>query len=179
MKFSGWSSLVISVCSAALVAAAPAAAHVVVTPPFVAAGDRAILSLTGPNERDEPMTGFRVVVPGDFGIVAGRSAGDWRPNVQAGSVSWQGGSLAAGDEAAFFVELEAPTAPGPATLTAEQLYPGDAVVSWAVDLTVTPARDAPSQNLVWAVVTAIVGFLVLTIFAAWIWRRRAGPLQER
>jgi len=179
MRCSGWSSLAISACSAlALTFAGPAAAHVVTTPAFFPAGSSGTLNLTGPNERDEPMTGFSVTVPSEFLIVHAHPAPGWEASVEGATATWTGGSLTPGSEATFALELEAPSEPGPAALEASQLYPGGEIVRWPVALTVTPATETPSQNLGWAVVTALVGLLVITgIGVAML--RRARSLQEK
>lgn len=169
----------IAVVLVALFVAAPATAHIEAVPPFVAAGDSDTISLTVPNERDAPMTGFRVVVPSDFRIVAARPAEGWGVEVKGASANWHGGSLSPGAETTFTLEVEAPTEPGPATLEAEQHYPDEAVARWGVYLTVTPAAEPPSQNLGWAVVTAVLGLLALAAFGIFVWRRRSAPLQER
>jgi uncharacterized protein YndB with AHSA1/START domain len=177
MRCSVWSSLAISACSA-LALAAPAGAHVTAEPAFLAAGGTATLSLTGPNERDEPMTGFSLAVPRDFRIVAARSADGWSADVQEAGVSWSGGSLAPEADATFAVELEAPVGPGPAELQAKQLYAGGEVVAWPVALTVIPSSEPSSQNIGWAVLTAVVGAVVLTAIGLAL-LRRTRSLQEK
>jgi uncharacterized protein YcnI len=160
------------------VVAAPAAAHVTVVPPFVAARDTASVSLTGPNERDEPMTGFEVTATSDFRIVRAYPADGWDASVQGSTATWTKGSLAPGAEATFRLEVEAPSAPGPAQLEAVQRYPGGEVVTWAVGLTVTPASESSSENLGWALVTALVGVAVL-IAVGLAFLRRTRSLQEK
>jgi len=177
MRCSAWSSLAISVCSA-FVVVAPASAHVEIAPSYVAARGTATLSLTGPNERDEPMTGFSVAVPRDFRIVSARSAAGWRGEVQGARAIWRGGSLAPEAEATFSLEVEAPSGPGPAQLEAVQRYPGGDVVTWDVGLTVTPEPEASSQNIGWAVLTAAVGLGVLTVIGVAL-LRRTRSLQEK
>jgi uncharacterized protein YcnI len=179
MRCSGWSSLAISVCSAlALTFAASARAHVVATPGFLPAGDSGTLNLMAPNERDEPMTGFAVMVPSEFLIVHAHPASGWEATVEGATASWTGGSLASRSEATFALELEAPTEPGPAVLEASQLYSGGDVVRWPVALTVVPAAETPSQNLGWMVVTGLLVLVALTGIGAAI-VRRARSLQEK
>jgi len=169
---------ILAIPLAALVATAPASAHVEIAPPYVAARDTATLSFTGPNERDEPMTGFSVAVPHDFRIVAARSAEGWSADVRGARAIWRGGSLAPEAEATFTLEVEAPSEPGPAQLEAFQHYPGGDVVTWDVGLTVTPKPAASSQNLGLAVLTAVVGLGVLAAFGVAV-VRRTRSLQER
>ena len=93
----------VAVAIAALVVPTPAWAHVTVVPPFVAADSTARLSVTGPNEREEPMTAFEVSVTSDFVIVRALPAGDWDSRVRGGKAIWTGGSLAEGDQVEFDV----------------------------------------------------------------------------
>ena len=177
MRCSGWSSLAISVCSA-LALAAPAAAHITAVPPFIAANDSATVSLSGPNERGVAMIRFDVTVPSEFRIVHAHPADGWESRVRGSTATWTEGSLAPGAEATFKLELEAPAEPGPATIEISQRYPGGDVVTWGVGLTVTPASEAPSQNLGWALVTALVGLIVLAAVGV-AFLRRTRSLQER
>jgi uncharacterized protein YcnI len=164
---------------AALTAAPRAAAHVVPIPSFVAAGSTSTIELSVPNERRAPMTGFTVVAPPDFRLVAAPSTGGWAGSVAGARASWHGGELAPRIQTTFDLELEAPSAPGPASLETEQHYPDGAVVSWTVHLTVTPPAGTPSQNFGLAVVTGLLGLLGLTALGAFLWRRGSGSLQER
>jgi hypothetical protein len=152
---------------------ASAAAHVVAMPGFVEAGKSESISLAVPNERDEPMTGFSVEVPSDFVVVHAHQEDGWESDGDDSTATWSGGSLAPDAELEFGIELEAPSAPGPATLQATQRYPGGEVVEWPVQLTVLPATESPSANLGWAVVTAGIGLLVIAGIAVLAWRRRA------
>ena len=157
----------------------PAAAHVVVSPSFVAADGVATLELAVPNERRVPMNGLQVVVPADFRLLAAHSTDGWTGSTTGRSATWHGGTLAARLQAAFNLEVEAPSAPGTATFQAEQHYPDGGVVRWPVQLTVTPAADSPSQSLGLALVAGLGGLLVLTLVGALLWRRTAGSLQEK
>jgi uncharacterized protein YcnI len=162
----------------ALVLAADAAAHVTVTPPFVSADGPATLTLTAPNERDEPMTGFVVVVPEGLRISNAEPSGSWIPETADRTVTWSGGSLHAEKEERFVLGLDVDTEPGAVELEARQLYPGGEVVTWPVALTVTPAADRSSRSLGWVLV--VLGGLLLAVgLAAFVWRRRRGALQER
>jgi uncharacterized protein YcnI len=168
----------VAVAIAALVFAAPASAHVIVAPPFLPAESRTTLSLIGPNERDEPMTGFAVSVPNGFRILAAHSPQGWRAKVQERRAIWKGGSLDAGAEASFHIELQAPASPGAVELEAEQLYPGGEVVRWPIAMVVTPADEA-SQHLGLALFVGLVGLLVTVGLVALAWWRRERSRQER
>ncbi len=174
MKCSGWSSRVISVCSAgavALVLAGPALAHVVALRPYVEAATTGEIELEAPNERRLPMTGFVVLAPDGFRIVAARPSDGWNAGADPTTATWHGGSLPAGAVTTFTLEVDARSEPGPATLRTEQHYPDGGIVRWDVPLTVTPPEDTPSQNLGWALVIGALGLLVLGLIGALAWRR--------
>jgi uncharacterized protein YcnI len=174
MRCSGWSSRAISVCSAAAVAlglAASADAHVTAIRPYVEAGATDDIQLDVPNERQQPMTGFVVVVPDDFRIVSARPADGWSEGTDTTIGGWHGGTLAPGDAKTFTLEVEAPAAPGPATLRAEQHYPDGRVARWRVALTVVPAAETPSENPGLALVVGVLGLVVLGLIGVFAWRR--------
>ena len=83
-----------------------------------------------------------------------------------------------GTAATFSLELEAPAEPGSATIEITQRYPGGDVVTWGVGLTVTPESESSSQNLGWALVTALIGIIVLAAVGVGF-LRRTRSLQER
>jgi hypothetical protein len=178
MRCSGWSSLAISASSAlaALVLAAPAAAHVTASPAFLPAGGEATLTLSVPNERDEPMTELAVTAPPGVRLVRAHPAGPWTAAIEGETATWSGGSVEPGATGSFLLTLAAPARPGPAELAAEQRYPGGETVRWPVALTVTPG--APPREHVWrGVLVALLGLAATVGVVAFAWRRRS--LQER
>ena len=183
MRCSGWSSRAISACNAALalglVFAATTSAHVTASPPFIATGGSATLSLATPNERDVAMTGFSVTVPDGVEIERAHAATSWEAMITGATASWSGGSLAPGGETAFVIEVATESDPGTAELDAVQLYPKGGVVRWPVAITVLPAEDSPSQNLLLAGVVGLLGLLGVAAVAAVAWRRRVQSLQEK
>jgi uncharacterized protein YcnI len=168
-----------AVIVASLVVAAPAAAHVGATPPFLAAGSSDTVHLDVPNERQEPMTGFTVTVPDGFEIVHAHPSEGWEQSFDDLTATWTGGSLAAGVSATFGIELRTPSAPAFVDLAVVQRYDSGDVVRWPVGFTVTPAKETASQNLALAAVVGLLGLLVVAAIAALAWRRRSGSLQER
>jgi uncharacterized protein YcnI len=174
MRCSGWSSLAISVCSAlALLLAAPAAAHVVASPTFLPSKSSESISFEVPNERDDPMTSFTLTPPEGLRIEHVHPADGWNAALVDGTTAlWSGGSLAASANATFGVTLEADVDPGVVTLQAKQLYDSGAVVEWPVALTVTPAEQAPSENIALAGVVGLIGVLVVVGVVVLAFRRR-------
>lgn len=157
---------------AALVLVPIAVAHVVVNPGFVESGGTRTIELTGPNERDAPMTGFSVLVPEGLSIVHAHGPEGWEASVTGQSATWKGGTLAAGAEATFGLVLDVSAEPGTVELALEQRY-RDGVVRWPVSLTVTPAAERPSENLALAGVVGLMGVLALAAVGLLVWRRRA------
>jgi hypothetical protein len=175
MRCSGWSSRAIWVCSlvAALVVAAPAAAHVVASPAFIPSKSTASISLDVPNERSEPMTSFTLTAPDGLVIEHAHPVEGWNGVVEAGAATWTGGSLAASQTADFGITLQADAEPGLVTLQARQGYDSGAIVDWPVTMTVTPAADSPSENLALAGVVGLVGVLVVAGVVVLALRRRS------
>jgi uncharacterized protein YcnI len=163
----------------ALLVSPTSAAHVIPSPAFVESGSSATIELAGPNERDEPMTGFAVLAPEGIRIVRAEPEAPWSV-VETGpsQAAWAGGSLAPDEEVTFRVEIEATAPPGPVALEAEQRYPGGEVVRWDVPLTVVPGAEEQGQNLAAALAVGAVGLLVIAAIALVAARRRSRSLPE-
>ena len=175
-----WSLIPLGALSAlALAFPHEASAHVVATPPFVAANGTATVSLSTPNERSAPMTGFRVTVPSGFVIEHAHPAAGWESGLEQSTATWTGGSLPGGGITEFAVQLKTPSEPAPVELTAELLYTGGDVVRWQVPLTVTPPEETPSENLALAAIVGLVGLVALAGVIALTWWRRRRSLQEK
>jgi uncharacterized protein YcnI len=177
MKYSAWSSLAISVCSA-LVAAGPAYAHVYPAPGYVSGGATSTVTLSVPNERSVAMSALALTVPKGFRIVEARSARGWTAHVSGHTATWTGGRLPGRATASLEVQLQAPAEPGSVSLLAEQRYPDGQVVRWPVSLTVVPGAEA-SQHLGIALVVGIFGLLAITAVAVFLRQRRFRSLQEK
>lgn len=163
----------------ALWAAAPAAAHVIASPAFLAQGSTQTIELSVPNERDAPMTAFTVTAPEGIDIASAEESTGWEAVVEGQTATWSGGSLPAALSETFGLEIRATAAPGSAELEAEQLY-ADGKARWPVSLTIVPATGSSSSGgsgLVIGVIVAI-GALAAAAIALLAWRRRKGPPQE-
>jgi len=157
---------------AALVCAAPAAAHVVATPAYVTAQEVDTISLDSPNERQMPMTSFVVTVPRGVEIVHAHGPAAWQVTFTSSTATWSGARLARDASATFVVVLDAKTQPGTVELQAQQRYPDGGVIRWPVSLTVLPGKTSPSQNLQLAAVVGLIGVLVIVAVGALAWRKR-------
>lgn len=163
-----------------LLAAAPAAAHVTVVPPFAQAGTETRLVLDVPNERrTQPMTSLEVTVPAGMEVRSAEPLGRWRTEVGRRSARWTGGSLAPRVTARFALRVEGPPRAGAVQLHAVQGYPDGGTVPWQVDLTITPGDTAGAdQHLGAAALAAVVGLLVISGSLFVLYRLRRRTLQE-
>lgn len=149
--------------AAALVAAAPAGAHVVVVPAALADGATTRVELDVPNERAEPMTALTVELPAGLAVERAEAPSGWLAQTEERRVTWSGGSLEPGAAARFPVEIRTDRPAGQVTLVASQRYPDGASVRWDAPVTVLPATgdDAPSSHLGWAIGAAALGLLLV------------------
>lgn len=149
----------------ALVLASPAAAHVTVTPAFLAGGETTVLRFDAPNEREsEPMTALAITLPA--GLETNPSdqpvTDGWTLAISGNEAIWSGGSAAPGEPAVFELRVRAAGEPGAVTIEAEQRYESGASVSWTPSFTVLPAaEESPSQHLGRALIATIVGIAVV------------------
>jgi hypothetical protein len=173
---------------AALGSAGAAVAHLAVDPPFLAVAGKQRFVLTVHNDRDQPMTGFRLTVPEGLRIIGTGGGSGWNETVEGAVASFGGRTLAPDTPVDFEVDLEAASVePGTVELTGDQLYAADdESVSWPVSLTIIPegATAPPDENGAFSgtsiAILGVLGFVVLASFGAVLWqRRRAGSLQEK
>jgi uncharacterized protein YcnI len=169
------SALVALLVLAAGALAAPAGAHVVPSPSYITHGVADTVSLETPNERDAPMTGLVVTVPGDVEIVHAHGPAVWAVSVKGSEARWSGAELAPRAVATFGLVLEAKRPPGTIRLEADQLYRDGGVVRWPIQMTVVPGKSSPSQNLELAALVGLVGILVIAIAGVLAWRRSSTP----
>jgi hypothetical protein len=161
--------------------ATPAAlGHVIATPAFLPSESTRAIDLAGPNEREDPMTGFKITAPAGLVIEHAHEVEGWDEAYDDSTATWTGGSLEPDVAQTFGITLAADVEPGVFELTAEQLYPDGEVLSWPVPITVTPSEESPSQNLALAGVVGLIGVLLVVAVAMLAWRRKADrALQEK
>jgi uncharacterized protein YcnI len=108
MKFSAWSSLSISVCSA-LVLAAPAAAHLSIDPAKVVKGQEVDLVFSVPNEDDAiGVDHVTLGIPQDFQLDDAEAKPGWTQSRTGQAVTWSGGLIPKGTFARFAIRGTAP-----------------------------------------------------------------------
>jgi hypothetical protein len=173
-----------AVMLAALAAAAPVAAHVTVSPPFLTQGAKTTLNLDVPNERQVAMTGFTLILPKHVEGVEGNEARvrGWGyrwigrespPRV----ISWDEGRLPVGRSMTFSVRVQTNASPGTVTFTAVQRYADGGRVRWQVPTTVVPGTT-PSEHLGRALAAGIAGLVVVVASIGALHRMRRRSLQK-
>ena len=174
----GW--LLVAVAAAAATAA-PALAHVTLSPAFVETGVRTTVLFEAPNEREgHETTSLRLEAPPGIELAPLGAPPGWELAVSEGVATWTGGRIRGTDVVAFPLEVTARTGSGLETFRSVQGYDDGESVRWEATLTVLPAppEEAPSQRLGRALVAGAVGLGVIAISLLVLWRARRRPLQE-
>ena len=145
-----------SVTTAALVVAASAAAHAHVSPPVALSKSGQVFTLAVPTEK-EGVTTTKVVltVPDGFAIDSFVPASGWKRDVQqtgsgeeavVKSVSWSGGSVPTGEDAAFQFLAQAQSSKT-YTFGVEQTYSDGSIVNWnGSESSDTPAPTVEAKS---------------------------------
>jgi Uncharacterized protein conserved in bacteria len=111
MKFSAWSSLSISVCSA-LVLAAPAAAHLSVNPSRIHTGELADITFSIPNADDAiGVDHVTLGIPADFQLDDAEAKPGWTQSRTGQAITWSGGLIPKSQYATFSIRGTAPSRP--------------------------------------------------------------------
>ncbi|HEX4526628.1 MAG TPA: hypothetical protein VH108_07800 [Gaiellaceae bacterium] len=177
MRFSGWSSLAISACSA-LIFAAPAGAHLSVNPDTVRAGALVDLVFSVPNAAD-PNGIDRVTIGGPQGFVLddGESITGWAQSRSGQSVTWSGGNIPLREFARFTIRGAVPERAG--TVLFNVLVGDRTGYSLSYRVGVTTVAHGPRDNgarslgkaaLIVAVIGA--GLALAALFVAlYVWLR--------
>jgi uncharacterized protein YcnI len=114
---------------ALLLPAAPAAAHITVSPEQAAPGVSATYTITVPNElTDQATVAVEVTLPTGFDLEAGQAVPGWtttvdkRPDGTARAVRWTGGRIPPGTFSTFALQGRNPTAASTLTWSVVQRY---------------------------------------------------------
>jgi uncharacterized protein len=177
MRFSAWSLRAISVCSA-LLFAAPAWAHLSVSPTQVKAGALVDLTFGAPNE-DDPVGIDHVTLraPAGFDLDDAEAKPGWTQSRAGDAITWTGGNIPKGQYATFGLRGTAPTATGTIVFN---LLAGDRTgrsVTYRVAVDVVSAsphdqgaRSLGKAALAVALVAAALGLAALFV-GLYVWLR--------
>jgi uncharacterized protein YcnI len=141
MRFSAWSSLSISVCSA-LVLAAPAAAHLSVNPSRIHTGELVDVTFSIPNEDDAiGIDHVTLGIPADFQLDDAEAKPGWTQSRTGQAITWSGGHIPNHQFATFSIRG---TAPSKAETVLFNVLVGDRTgksITYRVGLDVTATSD--------------------------------------
>lgn len=118
-----------------LAVAAPAWAHVVVSPEEVTAEDYATLTVSVPTEKEVPTTKVRVEVPDGFVLSGVQPVPGWDYSFEEDrglikAVTFSGGEIRPREFQQFLLQAQAPEEPGAYPWKAIQTYEDGSVVEW-------------------------------------------------
>jgi uncharacterized protein YcnI len=181
MRFSAWSSLSISVCSA-LVLAAPAAAHLSVDPNRIHTGQLADVTFSIPNEGDASgVDHVTLGIPSDFQLDDAEAKPGWTQSRTGQAVTWSGGLIPKRTFARFTIRG---TAPAKAETVLFNVLVGDRTgksITYRVGLDVTAdsaqdtgARTLGKAALGVAIVAALLALGALFV-GLYLWLRPPPP----
>jgi hypothetical protein len=177
MKFSAWSSLVISVCSAALVAPA-ALAGADVAPKRVTPGTQARLTFTVTNDTPVAINGVSITVPSDFVLGEAETKGSWKTEMRARTATWAGYRIAPNQFAVFALTVRVPKTKERALFAVLANGMNGRTETWQAEVEVTPTppvRDDGARRLatVALIIAALAGLVALAggLLALWLWLR--------
>jgi len=131
---------------AMLALANPAAAHVVVSPEEVTAGDYETLTVSVPTEKEVPTTEIRVEVPEGFLLSGVQPVPGWEHAFEEDrgvvtAVTFSGGQIRPREFQQFLVQAQAPEEPGGYPWRATQTYEDGSTVEW----TGAPDSEEPAS----------------------------------
>jgi uncharacterized protein YcnI len=174
MKCSGWSSRGISACSAvfaALLLAAPAAAHLSIVPATVVKGHLVDLVFSVPNVGDRyGINHVTLGVPQDFQLADAEAKSGWSQSRTGQAVTWSGGMIPKGTYARFGVRG---TAPWRAETVLFNVLVGDRTgksTTYRVALGVTAhgPQDAGARSLAKAALIVAIAAAAIALAAGFI-----------
>ena len=181
MRYSGWLSLAISVCSA-LVFAAPAGAHLSITPKVVRTRELIDLVFSVPNEDDSyGVDHVTLGIPQDFVLDDAEAKPGWTQSRTGQAVTWSGGNIPRREFARFTIRG---TAPARAETVLFNVLVGDRTgksITYrvGVDVVAHDPRDSGARSLgKAALIVAIIGAglaLVALFTALYVWLRPPSP----
>jgi uncharacterized protein YcnI len=174
MRFSAWSSLGISVCSA-LVFTGAASAHLSLDPQRVAPGAEIDLVFSVPNEDDAVgVDHVTLGIPADFELDDGEAKPGWTQSRTGQAITWSGGLIPKGQFARFTIRG---TAPAKSETVLFNVLVGDRTgksITYRVGLNVasTTTEDSSARSLAKSalVVAIVAAALALVALFAWVYR---------
>ena len=163
----------------ALATAAPAAAHVIPQPAYLTPGVPATITFAAPNERlPHLMTGLTIAAPTGIELASAPPPRGWKLSIVGRTATWSRDAATTAKQQQVPFRIVASTTsltPGAVSFHAVQRYDDGGRVRWTVAFTILPAATAtPRQHLLPAIVTAILGLVVIGLLLFRMRRRYGG-----
>ena len=181
MRFSAWSSLSISVCSA-LVLAAPAAAHLSVNPSRIHTGELADVTFSIPNADNKiGIDHVTLGIPTDFQLDDAEAKPGWTQSRTGQAITWSGGLIPRHQFATFSIRG---TAPAKVETVLFNVLVGDRTgrsITYRVglDITATSTEDNGARTLGKAALGVAIVAAILAVGALfvglYVWLRPPRP----
>ena len=181
MRFSAWSSLSISVCSA-LVLAAPAAAHLSVNPSRIHTGQLADVTFSIPNADNKiGIDHVTLGIPTDFQLDDAEAKPGWTQSRTGQAITWSGGLIPRHQFATFSIRG---TAPAKVETVLFNVLVGDRTgrsITYRVglDITATATEDNGARTLGKAALGVAIVAAILAVSALfvglYVWLRPPRP----
>lgn len=181
MRFSAWSSLSISVCSA-LVLAAPAAAHLSIDPAKVQKGQTVDLVFSVPNEDNKiGINHVTLGIPTDFQLDDAEAKPGWTQSRTGQAITWSGGLIPRHQFATFSIRG---TTPAKVETVLFNVLVGDRTgksITYRVglDITATSTEDNGARTLGKAALAVAIVAAILAVGALfvglYVWLRPPRP----
>ena len=167
----------VALAVATLVTVGSAAAHVIPQPAYLTPGEHTTVSFAAPNERPpHRLVGLTITAPAGIELANAPAPGGWKLSIAGHTATWSG-STAPRDP--FRILTSTSLAPGIVQFHAVQRYDDGGLVRWNVAFTILPAAaPTPKQHLLPAIVTAILGLVVIGLLLFRMRGRRRPDLRE-
>ncbi len=184
MRFSGWSSLAISVSSlgAALIFAAPAGAHLSINPETVRTGALVDLVFSVPNAADtRGIDRVTIAAPPGFVLDDGQAVAGWTQQRTGQTLTWNDGNIPLRQYARFGIRGTAPSQAGTVLFNVLVADRTGRSLSYRVGIQVIAhgPRDNGARSLgKAALVVAVIGAglaLAAMFVALYVWLRPPPP----
>jgi uncharacterized protein YcnI len=179
MRSRGWSSLVISGCSAAALALAPAAAaDVEISPQRIDPGATARVFFWVANDAKSPITAVAIGIPSDFRLGEAEVKGSWKTAVHARTATWEGYRIASGQFAFFTMTVKAPPRQERAMFSVLASHADGSTATYQASVDVVPPQPTRDDGArltatVALIIASVAGLLALGggMLALWLWLR--------
>ena len=160
-----------------LIAVAPAAAHVIPQPAYLTPGEHTTIAFAAPSERPpHRLVGLTITAPAGIELANARAPRGWTLSIAGRTATWSGTTA---PQDPFRILTSTSLAPGNVRFHAVQRYDDGGLVRWNVAFTILPAAaPTPKQHLLPAIVTAILGLVVIGLLLFRMRDRRRPDLRE-